>query len=63
MGTKLTFGELSTLLDPLYALNLAKEEFGPRFTAILRSAGWSERAFWAEENARAGVNSNGKGVY
>ena len=62
MRTKLTYETLSALLDPLYTLNLTKEEFGPRFTGILRSAGWSERAFWTEENARVGVNSNGKGV-
>lgn len=52
---KLTYDALSALLDPLYTLNLTKEEFGPRFTAILQSAGWSEKAFWAEENARVGA--------
>jgi len=63
MRTKLTYDALSALLDPLYALNLTKEEFGPRFTAILRAAGWWERAFWAEENARAGEKSNVNVVY
>jgi hypothetical protein len=60
---KLTYEALSEKLDPLYALNLAKEEFGPRFVSILRAAGWSERAFWAEENARARAKSTANEVH
>ena len=63
MAMKLSYEVLSALLEPLYALNLPKEEFGPRFTAILRKAGWWEREFWAEENARASAKSTSNEVY